>query len=283
MKFKQKIRKGICATLPLITSLYFITPDHNVALAEPNQESTYHYLVGNLKRDNGEFREAFESYTKAIENDKGSAYLNNAAGEVLMQDDYLDYASTYFSRAISLDPDFLEARKNLTQLYILRGDFEEALKEVEGIIQKKPEDPLALGFAGEVMYQTEKLEEARKYFEMVTKLSSAKQEGVTAHYRLGKISLKEKKPKKAIEDFEKALSLVNKYDPTNRFIEYQSRVKIAESYSQIKEYERAKEELNKLQHELNNEEVENLVEYFLKVKEVTLEKLINQESSQKEQ
>ncbi len=281
MIFKQKTRKCIYTIISIITPLYFLASDNNIAPAEPNQESAYHYRVGNLKRAKGNFKEAFKSYLEAIENDGESAYLNNAAGEALMEDGNY-YASYYFSKAISLNPDFLEARKNLIDIYIRSNNFEEALKEIEVIMQKKPEDPLAIAYTGEVMYLTGRLEEARGYFENVINMEGAKPDWIAAYYRLGRISLKEEKHQEAIEDFEKALSLVDKYDPNNRFIEYQSRVNIAEAYSQTKEYGKAKDELDKLQQKLNKEEVKNWVEYFLSLKKVTLEKLINQESSQKE-
>lgn len=241
-------------------SLHNATP----VFAQPNPESMYHFMVGNLHRENDEMGKAFESYREAYKHDPNSPSICNGIGEVLMKEGKFDPAASYFRDAIRLDKDFLPAHNNLSSFYIVQNKFSKAFEEANFVLSRKPEDSDALRHAGESKFGLKNLPEARAYFEKLVHLSDVSDSNsMFAYHRLGFISLKEKKLGDGIDYLQKSNNLVDIHNPADRMVGYDNLFLISLTQYSMGNYAEAKTNLKYLLKALSEEKVDYIKKAIL--------------------
>jgi tetratricopeptide (TPR) repeat protein/tRNA A-37 threonylcarbamoyl transferase component Bud32 len=90
-----------------------------------------HLSLGNVRRDKQDLDGAISAFRTAIQLDPNLANAHYALGHVLRRKDDLDGAISAYRRAIQVDPNYAEAHCNLGLAYRDRGNFAEALQELE--------------------------------------------------------------------------------------------------------------------------------------------------------
>ncbi|MCX6711708.1 MAG: hypothetical protein NT139_01560 [Candidatus Woesearchaeota archaeon] len=246
-------------TLPYITALSILTGS---ALAQ-NPDSMYHFMLGNLYKNEGNLECATKNYYEAFNHDEKSSYLNNIIAETLIQQGKFELASFYLKNAIELDNEFLNAHRNMATIHISNDDYKNAFKEVSFIISRNPNDSLALLFAGESKSKLKELEEAKIYLKKVITLEDPLEKHRThkifASQSLGNIYFTENKLDLAIEYLTLSNFLLDKDNPVDRSIKYHNLSTITFSYYLTKDYKKAKECLDYLLVTINNEKEESII------------------------
>ena len=104
------------------------------------QEGLKHYLKGN----EAEYKKAVELFERALAEDakysQAAFYLGRTYSALF---DYENAARNY-KRAIQLDPDYLEAHANYGGILLDTGDVDEAIRQLNIVLQREPSHSVAL-------------------------------------------------------------------------------------------------------------------------------------------
>jgi Flp pilus assembly protein TadD len=109
-----------------------------------------------------------------------------------------------FSNASRINPGLAQARWNLGNSYLVKGDVAKALAEMKAGVDLSPNDVEAHSRYGNTLIQAGKLAEGAPYFEMVVR---AQPNDAHAHFTLGTVYLAQKRSEKAIVEFKEAIRL----------------------------------------------------------------------------
>jgi len=138
-----------------------------------------------------------------------------------------DEALTAFQQALRLAPDSRLINRDLAIYYFNRNNYPEALKRLNELSHRYPQDDVVLFYLGRIYQETKKSNQALPLFEKVHKLNPAfsevyynlgtlygeKGQMGLAHYYLGFHSLKVKALPTAMFHFKKALKDLSPNDP----------------------------------------------------------------------
>jgi tetratricopeptide (TPR) repeat protein len=158
-----------CSALSLVQAGYWHDSislwQHALKVTKSNPIA--HQNMGTALAEAGHVEEALPHLTKALELDPnfGEHHYNFA---LAILKDQPDLATQEFAIAVRLDPDHLQAHKNLARLYGKEGKQEEALQELREILRLDPDDfqaHLSLGLT--YMKQFEMVEARRHFVEAV--------------------------------------------------------------------------------------------------------------------
>ena len=162
--------------------------------------------------------------------------INSVAGEVYLQNGDVKKAEEYFAKAAKASPE--DARKKtalalsrlagsnseaaygelqeiaasdkgvtadmaLVSAHLRKGDFDKALKAIDGLEKKQPEKPLAANLRGRTLLAKKDVAGARKSFEAALKIDPT---FFTAVASLAALDLADKKPEDAKKRFEAVLA-----------------------------------------------------------------------------
>ncbi len=199
------------AVLSFLIAAAFLTAGCGMTISPEQQaQSDYHYkLARNYYNDHNiamTQKELHESLTL----DPSNAEARHLKGFMLMGLRDFEGAAHEFRLALQFNPDLREARNNLGVVLIEQGDYEEAIKVLEPLI----EDPLyptpyfARGNLGLAYMNLGDLESARKHLELANFLSPT---FCLGQNNLGLVFLKMQKVRDAQDCFEKAV----KFCPAN--------------------------------------------------------------------
>jgi tetratricopeptide (TPR) repeat protein len=112
----------------------------NQAAADLLEEGVKFYLKGNEQ----DYKKAVEAFERSLAADptysQAAFYLGRTYSALF---DY-ENAGRYFKQAIQLDPDYLEAHANYGGILLDTGDVDEAIRQLNAVLQRKPEDSVAL-------------------------------------------------------------------------------------------------------------------------------------------
>ena len=87
--------------------------------------------IGITLQKKGDFHSAIKSYLKAIKLNKNSVQFYNNLGYAQFEIEDFDSATSSFLKAIKLNPKNTIARKNLSKILLLKGNYKEGLKNYE--------------------------------------------------------------------------------------------------------------------------------------------------------
>lgn len=113
-----------------------------------------------------------------------------------------DKAAAYLNRAIQLDPEALELKKELAQTYLQQGNGEAALPLTQEILEKNPDHVEALIMHGSILQHQKKHAEAEDVFEKVIRLEPNRQ---AVFLNLGAMYQEEKKYSQALAVYKKLI------------------------------------------------------------------------------
>ena len=131
-----------------------------------NVSAEYHYQLGRLREQEGLYDEAVENYLKAFELDPHNtqaifrlAYRCDLGGDE-------EAAIDYYNQVASETPTHISALLNLAVLYEDRGEFDEAARCVDMVLESHPNHPRAILFKKDIdssktMYFDEEIEKKR--------------------------------------------------------------------------------------------------------------------------
>jgi tetratricopeptide (TPR) repeat protein len=129
----------------------------------------------------GRYREAEESYRRAIAADAGYALAHNNLGVALYQAGNGDAAVSEFRAALDTHPGLAKARLNLALLLYRAKRLQTALEAYRQVLATDPEHPVAWNGVGLVLADLRKYEDARNAF---ARAIQARPEYAEAHYNL---------------------------------------------------------------------------------------------------
>jgi tetratricopeptide (TPR) repeat protein/SAM-dependent methyltransferase len=160
-------------------------------------------LLGVVAIQSGRNGLAVEVIGKAIAlNDKIADFHNNI-GEAFRRLGEFDRAAGHFTRAVDLEPTFIEAQQNLGDVFAAQGKLDQAAAIYARILSAKPDSAAAHGRLGEVLRRQGRLEEAVAHLRRAAAIGGSAE----IHNELG-IALREQgKLDDAITQFRQALSL----------------------------------------------------------------------------
>jgi type IV pilus assembly protein PilF len=134
----------------------------HVPSEKEQQSADIHYNLGVTAQQAGNVQEALSEFQRAVEMDPDNADAQNALG-ILLHLSYrrLGEAIEHYQRAIELRPNFSEARTNLANVFLDKGQYDEAIKLYEQVLNDMlyPTPFIAQGNMGWAYYkkgQTEK-------------------------------------------------------------------------------------------------------------------------------
>jgi len=81
-----------------------------------------------------------------------------------------DEAIKEYRRCLKLDPDNLDAKWFLSHVLSSKGYYQEAFRLVRSYLDRRPDDPEAYYWAGEILLKLEERETAKEYFARVDQL-----------------------------------------------------------------------------------------------------------------
>jgi len=144
---------------------------------DPKLGSAYAYL-GMIEVDLGKSHEAVNFYKKALTAEGNSAVTHYLMSEALEKLDSPDDAGAekHLRRALSLDPGFQQARLALGKLFLRANRFEDAARELEGVIQSDPKIAEAYYQLGRAYSRLKRKEEAQATMTKFEQLSSEEKE-----------------------------------------------------------------------------------------------------------
>lgn len=109
---------------------------------------------------------------KAIELDAKSAATYNALALLALRQGHAQEAFERFDQAVSLDPNYLDARFNKASVLLDAGDYARAKVELSAVVQKAPDDFAAQVALGVAHRGLKEFPEAKKTWERVVKEAS---------------------------------------------------------------------------------------------------------------
>jgi Flp pilus assembly protein TadD len=128
-------------------------------ITDAEAQAHYHNNMGVHRMTEGDYREAYLHYAKAIELQPGAGYIWNNLGLLYRRGGQGDAAEQAFLHAIAVDDD-LSAASNLSRLYAQRGQAELARRYEEKVVRFRDRNPYYLYALAEQAYQQQRFSEA---------------------------------------------------------------------------------------------------------------------------
>jgi tetratricopeptide (TPR) repeat protein len=185
---------------------------HNGGMVEMTEEKV---IESNINIRSEKFLDAVRYETERSSNVKSSitivdAHFHNGIGSEYENEDKLDVAISYYTKAIQLNPKYSEAYSNLGDAYRKKGDFENALKDLNQGIELNPRNAKAHANRGLSYFDKLDYQAAIRDF---TKAIEIDPQFVNAYNNRGSAYYNVKDYQAAIRDCTKAIEL----DPKDAF------------------------------------------------------------------
>src|SRR5436305_9543231 len=103
-----------------------------------------HYRIGMillLEKKHNQDDQALDEFKEEITVNSGDAASEYQIGEILRTRNQLESASQHFTRALELDPVFVEAHLGLAKVNLSRHEVTAAIQHLQAAVQLAPEDP----------------------------------------------------------------------------------------------------------------------------------------------
>jgi len=183
------------------------------AIQVKNNDPLLFFTLGLTLQRWGKLDEAVLEYKKAISfnPDYLDAYLHMA--EVYSNQERFDEAIEMYKRAISIKPDSINAHFGLGNTYKMQGKLDEAIARYNKVITLKPDLAEAYNHLGLVLDDQGKYDEA---VEIYKRAISIKPDFTNAHLNLGKIYLAQNRLDEAETHYRQAIFFKN--DSTNAYL-----------------------------------------------------------------
>ncbi len=124
-----------------------------------------HNNLGTFHNRQGEFEEAMEHFSKAIEIRPDFAEVHTNLGNTLLQKGRLDEALAHYRRSLECNPDLAEAHNNLGNALQQKGRLDEATAQFEKAVELRPGYAEAHNNLGNALQKKGRLDDAMAHFE----------------------------------------------------------------------------------------------------------------------
>ena len=132
----------------------------------------WHFLRGDAYRKQGKTELARGEFNKAVESSqKPNALAYNNLGVALDQLGRQAEAVEPFEKAIGINPNFLDARRNLVSVLLRMNRADEAYKQLVEVVRLDPKDAVARSNLGVCLMMQSRLAEALEQFETAVELN----------------------------------------------------------------------------------------------------------------
>ncbi|GBU24155.1 tetratricopeptide repeat protein [Fibrobacteria bacterium R8-3-H12] len=138
-----------------------------------------------------------------VENNNAEAYYNQGFAYIKLKGDY-DQAIEYFTQAIRLKPDYVDAYNDRGIAYYYKGDYDRAIADYSQAIRLKPDYADAYKFRGDIYYDKRDHDRAIADYSQAIKL---KPDFADAYYNRGNAYYRKGDYDKAIADYSQAIKL----------------------------------------------------------------------------
>jgi len=164
----------------------------------------YHYYMGLVLNEAGEYRRAVESFLKAIEIAPDYARARNSLGALYCRLNKYHFALAHFRKALEVNPYNPFLQYNIGSLYFEIGDTANARVHLENAIKYKANFGRAYHRLGVLAYQTQQYERAIEY---MAKAVEFRAESHTTHYYTGMSYFNLENGSMALASLKKALKI----------------------------------------------------------------------------
>ena len=172
-------------------------------------------MMGAAKEGIGRPEEAIDSYSKAISINPNFVEAYNNMGNALKDQGKLKEALQAYTKAISIKPNFAEAHYNLGNAFKEQGKLERAIEAYNKAISIKPDFAETYYNIGITLKDQGKLEEAIEPF---TKAIAIRPDYAEAYFNMGITLIDQGKLEEAREAFTKAISSKPDYAEAHRIL-----------------------------------------------------------------
>jgi tetratricopeptide (TPR) repeat protein len=211
--------------------------------SSPIANSYYYFMRSHYEELRLKDNEAVASMLKAVESDQNSPYLNVEAAKLMSRVGRVDEAVAFSERAISLDPDNIEARLLNAWLAAGRANWEAAENQYIEVLRIDPLNEEALSYLGALYAESGRMDEAAQTF---TRLGAQSPKLFLPDYYLGRLAQRQANRKEAITYFRRSLNKNPYFVPAMAELAL-----LYEQENRLKEAEALYRQLIKLQPESN--------------------------------
>ncbi len=157
----------------------------------------------------GQVEQAEALYVKLLDIAPHDPTIMNFLGLARYQRGYSEEGVEWIQKALALDPDYIDAENNLSNIYVLMGQAELAEPHLRRIIEIRPDFIMAYGNLGIVLKDLKRYDEARDYLFKAIEMAP----GTAYLYQnLGNIYQQQQQYPQAVVMYRKALEL-EPFDP----------------------------------------------------------------------
>ncbi len=139
-----------------------------------------------------------------------NAIVRNQLGMIYAQKGEWDQAVSSFESAVKADPDYPEARHNLSQALISLGDYERGVRVISDWLRAHPEDVVALMIMARVNLEVDRTDEARVYLQQIMTVEPGNEEAAEMLRNLDGAATPEKEEAERL--LRQAFDLLNNFD-----------------------------------------------------------------------
>ena len=175
-------------------------------IIEKNPDLAHVYiLLGDIHSAQGLSEDAVKNYEEALKIDNSAIDAHIALVRLYMQSGKLVLAEKQCNMVLSvIDPDNYQIQLLLSSIYEQQGKFDESIGHLNQILEKKPEDLIALTQLSILYLETSKYDEALREADKVFKLSQSVNLPPIVYFVKGSVLLQKKDYTNAILQLRKA-------------------------------------------------------------------------------
>lgn len=140
------------------------------------------YSLGALSQTEGDARQAFALYQKAMQNEPGNATVHNSLGALLQQSGQWQAAAEQFAAALKLNPDYADAHYNLARTLLMTEQYAPAVDHLRSVLRLNANDAIAMSDLGAALQITGQTAEGLRYLRQAAQL---RPDYYTARFNLG--------------------------------------------------------------------------------------------------
>ncbi|MDR2302957.1 MAG: tetratricopeptide repeat protein [Deltaproteobacteria bacterium] len=225
-----KSRLAAFLILVLAATLTLTGCNGSLVTTSPIANSYYYFMRSHYEELRMKDQEAVNSMFKAVESNQNSPYLFVEAAKLMSRVGRVEDAVALADRAISLDPDNVEARLLNAWLAAGNANWDAAEAQYVEVLSIDPLNEEALSYLGALYAESGRMDEAAKTF---TRLGAQSPKLFLPDYYLGRLAQKQSNRKQAITYFKRSLSKNPNFVPAMAELallyEQENRLKEAES------------------------------------------------------
>ena len=116
------------------------------------------------------YEKAAVEFKNVLQIDPKTAAPYYYLGRIAEQGQELCQAFGFYSKAVELDPELIDARIHLGRFYLLAGDLDKSAEQVDEVLKREPANADAQVLRASLLARQEKLDEAATLLQQVLKL-----------------------------------------------------------------------------------------------------------------